>query len=386
MNKNQRSSTTTLQSEHRLDESSLSTASEQRSCASAEAQDPKPNTTRSLSKLRKDKAPIELASTVRAIGRTVNGQKMPHLNAIAYLRGLLAEHAKSKTVEIRTRVLDYFEASLAAFGRQKIEIYEVDGQDAGRFVADLAARKLASGTIRLYLQALGTLFAAAKKRKVVRRNVFREIRKPARAKSSCRRPFTEQELQTVCALADDEWFGMIVVAVYTGLRLADIARLVYRDVDLPTRYIRANVKKTKLFESKPIPPLLEAYFKALAWPTCLDSPIFPRAYGLVKADKLSRLSQQFVDLLIRAGVRKQGIKVRRLIREGAEKYVPLTFHFLRYNHTTMLKMGKAPEAVARIIAGHASVAVSDIYTHLGEDVTLAAVSNLPEIAGVSTYY
>ena len=74
------------------------------------------------------------------------------------------------------------------------------------------------------------------------------------------------------------------------------------------------------------------------------------------------------------------------IREGAEKYVPLTFHCLRHNHTRMLKSANIPEAIARRIAGHLSVAISDVYTHLGEEVTLAAVENLPEILGVSSSY
>jgi hypothetical protein len=52
----------------------------------------------------------------------------------------------------------------------------------------------------------------------------------------------------------------------------------------------------------------------------------------------------------------------------------------------MLKSANIPEAIARRIAGHLSVAISDVYTHLGEEVTLAAVENLPEILGVSSSY
>jgi integrase len=104
------------------------------------------------------------------------------------------------------------------------------------------------------------------------------------------------------------------------------------------------------------------------------------------AGERSIVSQSFVDMLVKAGVRAPKAKVRGVRREGAEKYLPLSFHCLRHNHTTMLKRANIPEAIARRIAGHLSIAISDVYTHLGEDVMRAAVANLPEIEGVSTCY
>ena len=61
-------------------------------------------------------------------------------------------------------------------------------------------------------------------------------------------------------MADPEWFGMIMVAIYTGLRLGDICRLVFRDLDLATHFIRASVKKTRDFQPKPVPPPLALLF------------------------------------------------------------------------------------------------------------------------------
>ena len=49
----------------------------------------------------------------------------------------------------------------------------------------------------------------------------------------------------------------------------------------------------------------------------------------------------------------------------------------------MLKKAKVSEAIARKVGGHRSVAVSDVYTHLGEDVMLDAVQSVPVIIDIS---
>lgn len=331
--------------------------------------------------------PLNEAKTVRQLFKVVNGKNMPPVPAIVWLRELLAEQPGNDiTKSQKENCINILKEVLARRGRRQADLWEITPDDIGQFKARLVAAKLSNATIRHYLDLLGTMFQTAKRRKLVRRNVVRLVRRPPRSRNSPRRPFTDEELQKTCDAADDEWFGMILVALYTGLRLGDVAGLVYRDVDRVTKFIRASVKKSKLFETKPIPPLLEQYFNDLHWPANLDQPLFPRAYALLMAGKKAHLSHLFVRLLERAGVRTRGIKVRALIREGAEKYVPLSFHCLRHNHTSMLKSGNIPEAIARRIAGHRSITVSDLYTHLGEDVSLAAVAGLPEIQGVSSLY
>jgi len=336
---------------------------------------------------RKQLEPLNEALTARQLCRAVNGKSMPLVPAVVWLREHMEEQPRDDVYcNSKRHVITVLEEVLAKRGRNNIALWETTPDDIGAFKASLVAADLSNGTIRLYLDLLGAMFQTAKRRNLIRRNVVRQIRRPPRPKNSPRRPFTDEELQKTCDVADDEWFGMIVVALYTGLRLGDVAGLVFRDVDRKTHYIRASVKKTKSFEPKPISPPLQRYLDGIQWPEDLDRSLFPRAYALLMSGEKSYLSDLFVQLLERAGVRKRGVKVRAVIREGADKYLPLTFHCLRHNHTSMLKKGNIPEAIARRLAGHLSITVSDLYTHLGEDVTLAAVADLPEIAGVSSLY
>lgn len=336
------------------------------------------------------KAPIEPLNdikTARAICRAVNGTGTPRVPAIEYLKGILAEHSGSEGhLDSKKRAVRYLKSVLMNAKRSDAEMWDVTSDDIGQVVAHLVRTGRSGVTIRLYLNVLGALFEIAVKRKVLRKNVVRKIKLPPRPKNSPRRPFTDEELQKVCDIADDEWFGMMMFGLYTGLRLGDVSRLVYRDLDLTTKFIRANVKKTKKFEAKPIAPPLALFCSRLKVPADLDQPLFPRAYALVMADQSATVSNQFVKLLVKAGVRARGVKVRDRDREGAEKYLPLSFHCLRHNHTTMLKRGKIPEAIARRIAGHLSIAMSDVYTSLGEDITLAAVDDLPEILDLSLLF
>jgi integrase/recombinase XerD len=330
---------------------------------------------------------LDVATTTRTISKAVNGRQRPQISAIDYLKSLHAQHCGSESYRDGQRLaIDRLEEALAKRRRSTIEIWEVTADDIGQFKVSLLAAGLSGNTIRYSLSALGALFQTAVDRKALRRNVVRLIQMPPRPQNSPRRPFTDEELKRVCAIADPEWFGMIMVAIYTGLRLGDICRLVFRDLDLATHFIRASVKKTRDFQPKPVPPPLAFYFQRMRFPENPDQPLFPRAYRLVMAGQRSIVSQSFVDMLVKVGLRAPKAKVRGVRREGAEKYMPLSFHCLRHNYTTMLKRANIPEAIARRIAGHLSIAISDVYTHLGEDVMRAAVANLPEIEGVSTYY
>ena len=334
-------------------------------------------------KLKRQKAPLDETKTAQALNKAVNGTDLPRQSGISWLRGLLAEGPEDQA---KKHCVDLLEEILAERGKSIAPLWEITGDDIGAYKARLVTTNRKDATIRYHLDVLGGMFEIAKRRKVVRRNVVRKICRPPRPKNSPRRPFTEAELVRVLNFVDWEWFGMMLVALYTGLRLRDVSLLVYRDIDLSTKFIRANVKKTKQFEPKPIPPPLLIFLKVLTWPADLDQPLFPRAYALVLEGKQSKLSRTFVRLLEKSGVRQRGIRVRSRIREGSDKYLPLSFHCLRHNHTSMLKKGNISEAIARRIAGHLSIAVSDVYTHLGEDVTLAAVAEMPEVEGVSTLY
>lgn len=328
----------------------------------------------------------EILEIADNICKMANKKNQPFIEAIPYLNGLLSEHTGSKVyLRIKKHVIDILENVLSQANRSKVGMRDLCGDDIGKFKAHLLSLGCGDMTVRIYMHALGSLFQTALNRGIVDENVVRQVSTPPRLANSPRRPFTDDELRKVFAVADEEWRGMMMVAIYTGLRLGDLSRLVFRDIDLLTRHLRAAVKKGKLFEPKPIPNPLLRYFKTLNWPSDLDQPLFPRAYkwATTGCRSISRISGAFIALLIKAGLRTRGQRQGDQYRRGGEKFAPLSFHCLRHNFTTMMKKAKVSEAIARRIGGHRSVAVSDIYTHLGEDVMLESVQTLPHIIDVS---
>jgi integrase len=328
----------------------------------------------------------EILETAENIWKLANKRNTPDQEAIPYLRGLLAEHTGSGScLRKKERVIDLLEHVLTQDGRPKLGMRGVSADHVGKFKAVTIAVGCVESTVRTYLHTLGGMFETASQRNVVDENVVRLVSKPPRPKNSPRRPFTDDELRKTFAVADDEWRGMMMVGLFTGLRLGDVSRLVFRDIDLVTKHVRAAVKKGKRFEDKPIPNPLLRFFRSLNWPVDLDQPLFPRAYkwATTGCRSISRIGDAFIELLIFAGARTTGQRQGQQHRQGAEKYAPLCFHCLRHNFTTMLKKAKVSEAIARKVGGHRSVAVSDIYTHLGEDVMLDAVQNVPVIFDIS---
>jgi integrase len=327
----------------------------------------------------------ECLETAEAICKAVNRKHRSPTPAIPYLQGMLGEHTGSDVYyRIKRDVIATFKRVLDERSRGDVDLAEVTGDDIGHFKAHLLGLGRGKATVRVYMHALGSLFQTAVKRGVVDDNVVSQVSKPARPKNSPRRPFTDPELRAAFAVADAEWRGMMLVALYTGLRLGDISRLVHRDIDLLTGHIRAAVRKTRSFEPKPMPLVLMRYFQSRDRPQDLDTPLFPRAYrwAMTGCRSISIISAAFARLVICAGVRPAADGEPICKREGAEKYAPLSFHCFRHNFTTMMKKANVAEAIARRIAGHKSIVISDIYTHLGEKVMLDAVQAIPHIIDV----
>jgi integrase len=119
-----------------------------------------------------------------------------------------------------------------------------------------------------------------------------------------RRPFTQEEISSVLAQADEEWRSMILFGLYTGQRLSDIAGFTWDQVNLEKAELRFETAKTGRRMIIPIALPLLSNLRLLRKKDTGTSPIHPRAAAtLNKNDKTSTLSNQFANLLAAAGLR-----------------------------------------------------------------------------------
>lgn len=114
-----------------------------------------------------------------------------------------------------------------------------------------------------------------------------------------------------------------------------------------------------------------------------DGPIFPHANAeKIEASGESRgLSNEFHELLVKAELTNARPKDKNSGKGHSVKRTvsALSFHSLRHNTTSWLKMSGVPESVVRDIIGHESELVSRQYTHVDDATKRTAITNLPTL-------
>lgn len=197
-----------------------------------------------------------------------------------------------------------------------------------------------------------------------------------------RRPFTIPELQAIMEVASPEWQSLIRFGLYTGQRLGDLAMLTWNQIDTVRGEIRIVTKKTGKTINLPICEPLREHITALVEGTDKPgAPVHPRAFGILKQnDRTGTLSNQFTAILAQAGLRAARSHVtkgkgRGGMREGND----IGFHAIRHTAVSLLKDARVPDAVVMELVGHGSAAMSQHYTHVGQEALTRAANALPKI-------
>jgi integrase len=197
-----------------------------------------------------------------------------------------------------------------------------------------------------------------------------------------RRPLTIPEIQSVLAIADPEWQSLIKFGLYTGQRLADIASLVWSQVDLERGEIRLVARKTGKRNLLPLTGVLRAHVEQLPSSDNPNAPLHPRAYEILHSQKgrSGTLSNAFVELMIQAGLRParthQGTGKGR---DGKRLGMDISFHSLRHSAVSILKDAGVPDSVVMALVGHDSAAMSARYTSVGKESLAKAQESMPAL-------
>lgn len=250
------------------------------------------------------------------------------------------------------------------------------------------SQRLSRSSVNVMLKVVRQFFKAAEQR-------FR-IDNPARLVSGLkirdndsiqRRAFTLEELGRILReTKGTEWHGIVLAALYTGQRLSDIALLRWENIDLLRAELALTTRKTNRRILIPLAQPLVDYLASADAPD--DEPaafVFPRAAEFVQgtsADQTLTLSNQFRDVLARAGLvkRRTHEKVKGGLGRSARRQTgDLSFHSFRHTATSLLKNAGVPQSVVMDIIGHESRAVSQIYTHVGDEEKKRAIAALPTI-------
>ncbi len=320
------------------------------------------------------------------IYESVNHEPLPTKTAKEFLAGW-AENRKAdlgpRTYQAYKQVARDFLTSLG--DRTEVDVAQITKNDVAKYRNAVLARTsvaTANKALKYLRVALGvahkdglTQDNPAAKLDTLRRNANRGTE---------RRAFTLEELQALLKHAKGEWRGLLLFGLYTGQRLKDLASLTWQNVDVVQNQLRLVTGKTGRQIIVPLAAPVLAYIEGLPSTDDPAAPLFPESYKIaVKKTSDSRLSQQFYDLLVDAGMMKERTHLDTGKGRGQRREMnEISFHSLRHSATSLLKNAGVSETVTMDIIGHDSKAMSQHYTHVDEAAKRAAIAKLPDITKV----
>jgi integrase len=276
------------------------------------------------------------------------------------------------TAEKYAQVID--EASAAWEGR---DLDQLSQQDVAA-LRDQWGSVHSAATANLKLRILKGVLADAWRDGAAARNEAAKVRPLKKSASKSRRPFSTEELRLLLQTAGEtEWKGMILLGLYTGQRLKDLANLSWDKIHLDRQEISFRAGKTGRIILLPLACPLADYLIGRPAPDQADEALFPALAGLRSA----ALSQAFYRLMTEARLvtPREHWKGRRSEMPKRRTASVIGFHSLRHTATSMLKAAGVSEAVAMAIIGHDSPAVSQHYTSIGQETLREAISRLPRL-------
>lgn len=273
--------------------------------------------------------------------------------------------AKS-TADNYTGALKKWEA--VAPDMMKIPLMELDVRHIrdGLAAMQTGENAIATTTAGNYVSALKEVLDSAIEERLLtsnpaRSSALKRVRKQTSTKGKEKvGPFTLDEVRALMEKATEEWRGMILFGIYTGLRMMDIATL--GEVNIDGAELVRTSEKTSTQTRTPLHPQL------LAWLKGRRGDFFPKIGTMSN----SNVSTTFSNLMKKAGV------ARNTLLPGGEK-VKRSFHSLRHTFTSVLANADVNKEVRMKLTGQSTSAVHAGYTHHDLATLSAAIAKLPTV-------
>ena len=192
--------------------------------------------------------------------------------------------------------------------------------------------------------------------------------------SHSRRELTMDELRRLLAAAKGEWHKLILIGIYTGLRLGDCCRLDWSQINITQGVIQLVPAKTKRHHQRMVTiPVHQTLGSALLDSQLHTGPVLPmiaEMYGRTRWQVSQNLSRIFKAANITMSVRVEGRK---------NKTPEASFHSLRHTFVSLSANAGVPLHIVQSIVGHESTAMTRHYYHESVDALRNAVNAIPAL-------
>jgi integrase len=290
-----------------------------------------------------------------------------------WLQGKKATKSESTFLKYANAV-NGFLASLAQ--RATLNVNQIPPRDVHRFrQSEIEAGKHAS-TTNDNVKIVRMVFTSARKQGFITHNPAEAVEMLREDSEPAKQPFTIEQIKALLRNAHGDWRGAIMVALYTGMRMKDVANLQWENVDLPSKWVSFKAGKTRQRIKIPMHGALHDFLLELPAPDSGKEFLFPSLAGKSTGGK-SGLSMAFSRLMERAKVRGEVVRERQ--GQSGRSVSTLSFHSLRHTLVSLMANAGVPVEVRQKFTGHASAEMNQHYTHHEIETLRAAVEKLPQL-------
>ena len=330
------------------------------------------------------------AAILKGMGDLLERATGERLN-VASVRDFFAEWLRSKetvgrassTVKRYRPILDGFLLALGE-GRARASVGSVMPSEVERFRDRQLAEGKGKSTANFAVQVLRAVFNAARRKGIAPANPAEAV-ELLDGEAGERHPFTEEQVcDLLSAARGSDWFGMVLLAWNTGIRLHDGANLSWEAVDLQGGTLAFREQKTagrKKGKAKETVVCLHrdlrAWLESLPAGDRPDAPLFPALHGKPSGSH-GGLSNAFSRVMDKARIRQPATGAGERTGKGRQ-FRALGFHSFRHAFISRLANADVPADVRKSLAGHSSDEIHRRYVHLETTTQRRAIDRLPSL-------
>jgi integrase len=276
---------------------------------------------------------------------------------IKYIGKVSPEHAKT------------YWKYLCNKGKFKKDISFKSGRKIKKYTNKISG--LSNGTCNSYLVILKSIFQRFIDEKFIFENPFESIKRLDKNQVD-REAFTDEELVKIKEYANDFIYPIFIIGLSTGFREGDICTLRWSDVDLKSRIVTRETKKTGAKVIIPLMPQLFQFLVSQYKKTGKSEHVLPDHAEMYQKNPTG-ITWRFKKFLESIGI-KTTKKVENRTRAISIKDV----HSLRHTFCSLAGINNIPLVVVQSIVGHMTPAMTEHYQkHVNLKNKRVALQSMP---------
>ena len=318
---------------------------------------------------------VRARALISEIVEHASGEPLRFYTTEDWLRDWLRDKKATKAPGTFLKYENTINNFLASLGeRAKCNINQIMPRDILRFRDAQIANGKHANTCNFEVKHLRMPFNVARRQGLITHNPAEPVEMLQVNSEPTRQPFTIEQVRAILKAAQGDWPGAIMVALYTGARLQDVAGMRWESVDLQNQWISFRAGKTQQRMKLPVHDALHEFLLELPAPDTGKAFLFPSLAGKHSGGK-SGLSAAFKRIMERAGVRGEVARERK--GEKGRTVNTLTFHSFRHTLTSLMANAGVLVEVRQKFTGHASAEMNQHYTHHEIATLRGAIEKLP---------